>query len=86
MSLYFHRTVSGMVTVSNMMAQVVRAKVKKSDPVSKVMYKQFKMVSRSVMFFILQRFRSNCEADQHLCFRYTDSTIPLLSKCKISSL
>ena len=29
--------------------------------------------------------RSNCEADQHLCFRYTDSTIPLLSKSKISS-
>ena len=27
--------------------------------------------------------RSNCEADQHLCFYYTDSTIPLLS---ISSL
>ena len=30
--------------------------------------------------------RSNCEADQPLCFRYTDSTIPLLSKSKISSL
>ena len=30
--------------------------------------------------------RSNCEADQHLCFRYMDSTIPLLSKSKISSL
>ena len=30
--------------------------------------------------------RSNCEADQRLCFRYTDSTIPLLSKFKISSL
>ena len=29
---------------------------------------------------------SNCEADQHLCFRNTDSTIPLLSKSKISSL
>ena len=29
--------------------------------------------------------RSNCEADQRLCFRYTDSTIPLLSKSKISS-
>ena len=28
----------------------------------------------------------NCEADQRLCFRYTDSTIPLLSKSKISSL
>ena len=23
--------------------------------------------------------RSNCEADQRLCFRYTDSTIPVLS-------
>ena len=30
--------------------------------------------------------RSNCEADQRLCFRYTDSTISLLSKSKISSL
>ena len=25
----------------------------------------------------------NCEADQCLCFRYTDSTIPLLSKSEI---
>ena len=30
--------------------------------------------------------RGNCEADQGLCFRYIDSTIPLLSKSKISSL
>ena len=43
--LCFNRTIMGMVTVGNMMAQVVKAKVKKSDPVSKVMYKQFKMVS-----------------------------------------
>ena len=28
----------------------------------------------------------NCEADQRLCFRYTDSTFPLLSKSKVSSL
>ena len=28
----------------------------------------------------------NREADQHLCFRYTDSTIPLLPKSEISSL
>ena len=28
----------------------------------------------------------NCEADQRLCFRYTDSTISLLSKSEISSL
>ena len=30
--------------------------------------------------------RSNCEADQHLCFLNMDSTILLLSKSKISSL
>ena len=28
---------------------------------------------------------SNCKADQRLCFRYSDSTIPLFSKSKISS-
>ena len=30
--------------------------------------------------------RSNCAADQHLCFRYTDSTIPLQPKSEISSI
>ena len=30
--------------------------------------------------------RGNREADQRLCFRYTDSKIPLLSKSEISSL
>ena len=30
--------------------------------------------------------RGNREADQRFCFRYTDSTIPLLSKSKISRL
>ena len=29
--------------------------------------------------------RGNCEADQRLCFRYTDSTIPLLSKFQAPS-
>ena len=29
--------------------------------------------------------RGNREADQRLCFRYTDSTITLLSKSEISS-
>ena len=29
--------------------------------------------------------RSNCEADQRLCFRYTDSTLSLLIKSQISS-
>ena len=30
--------------------------------------------------------RSNCAADQRLCFGYIDSTIPLLPKSEISSL
>ena len=30
--------------------------------------------------------RSNCSADQRLCFHYIDSTTPLLSKSEISSL
>ena len=30
--------------------------------------------------------RGNRKADQRLCFRYIDSTIPLLPKCKTSSL
>ena len=30
--------------------------------------------------------RGNREADQRLCFHYTDSTIPLLSKSEISSI
>ena len=29
--------------------------------------------------------RSNCKADQRLCFRYSDSTFPLLLKSEISS-
>ena len=30
--------------------------------------------------------RGHREADKHLCFRYTDSTTPLLPKYEISSL
>ena len=29
--------------------------------------------------------RSNCEADQHLCFRYMDNTIPVLLKSNFTS-
>ena len=41
------------------------------------------------LHMLKQRRRSipgNREADQRLCFHYTDSTIPILSKSKISSL
>ena len=32
-----------------------------------------------------EQLRSNCEAYQRLCFRYSDSTVPLLLKSEISS-
>ena len=48
-------------------------------------------VMRKSTFYICEnkdadQLRGNREADQRLCFRYTDSTIPLLSKSEISSL
>ena len=33
-----------------------------------------------------RRSASDCEADQRLCFRYKDRTIPLFPKSEISSL
>ena len=49
------------------------------------------LVVRKTFFCICEnkdadQLRGNREADQPLCFRYIDSTIPLLSKSKISSL
>ena len=46
---------------------------------------------RKPIFYICEnkgsdQLRSNSTADQRLCFRYIDSTIPLLPKSKISSL
>ena len=48
-------------------------------------------VMRKLAFCICEnkdadQLRGNSEADQRLCFRYIDSTIPLLPKSKISSL
>ena len=48
-------------------------------------------VVRKPDFFLCEnkdadQLRGNREADQHLCFRYIDSTVPLLSKYEISSL
>ena len=53
--------------------------------------KQTSLVMRKPDFCICEnkdadQFRGNSEADQRLCFRYTDSTIPLLPKSEISSL
>ena len=48
-------------------------------------------VVRKPAFYICEnkdedQLRGNREADQRLCFRYTDSTIPLLPIFEISSL
>ena len=48
-------------------------------------------VMRKPKFYICEnkdadQLRGNRETDQRLCFRYKDSTIPLLSKSEISSL
>ena len=48
------------------------------------------LVMRNLAFGICgnksaDQLRSNCAADQRLCFRYMDSTIPLLPKSEISS-
>ena len=51
---------------------------------------QMSCVMRKPAFCICEnkdtdQLRSNGEADQGLCFHYTDSTIPLVSKSEISS-
>ena len=52
---------------------------------------QMSLVMRKPAFCICEnkdadQLRGNREADQHLCFRYMDSTIPLLPKSEIPSL
>ena len=54
-------------------------------------FKQMSRVMRKPTFCICEnkdadQLRGNREADQRLCFRFIDSTIPLLSKSEISSL
>ena len=53
-------------------------------------YHQMSRVVRKPDFCICEnkdadQLRGNREADQRLCFRYTDSTIPLLYKSEMSS-
>ena len=64
------------------------------DDVSSKTYQKLdnmSLVMRKPAFCICEKkdadqLRSNCAADQRLCFRYTDSTIHLLPKSEISSL
>ena len=52
------------------------------------MFSYMSLVMRKPVFCMCEnkdadQLRSNREADQRLCFRYTDSTIPLLPKSEI---
>ena len=58
---------------------------------SQVPQRDMSRVMRKPAFCICEnkdadQLRGNREADQRLCFRYTDSAIPLLPKSEISSL
>ena len=54
------------------------------------LYNHMSRVTRKPDFYLCEnkgadQLRSNCEADQRLCFRYMDSTLSLLIKSEISS-
>ena len=62
-----------------------------NDKDGRVQSTHMSRVMRKSMFCICEnkdadQLRGNREADQRLCFRYTDSTIPLLSIFEISGL
>ena len=76
-----------------MKCTVIAAKVEDSVsgviPVAVVII--IELVVRKPSFCICEnkdadQLRGNREADQRLCFRHIDSTIPILSKSEISSL
>ena len=57
----------------------------------RVIVSKMSLVVRKLAFCICEnkdadQLRGNREADQRLCFRYTDSTIPLLARSKVSCL
>ena len=75
---------SHMQKVDFLMTQLISVKCLGSmDDMSRVMRKPDFCICENKD---ADQLRGNREADPRLCFRYTDSTIPLLSKSEISSL
>ena len=66
-------------TGNNIQSEHVRIK-------ASIMNKILAGVSENQKSALAYQLRSNCEDNQRLCFRYTDSTIPLLAKSENSSL
>ena len=61
------------------------------SPDIQMLQEKLSLVMRKPAFCICEnkdgdQLRSNCAADQRLCFRSTDSTIPILPKSEVSSL
>ena len=61
----------------------VKQQIKQTKHVSRVVRKSAFCICKNKD---ADQLRRNREADQRLCFRYKDSTIPLLPESKISSL
>lgn len=66
----FFRLILGMLTVGNMMSQVVRSKVKPSDHVSAVMYKQFKKVRNYIVQTICVKILFEFKLDGNYWYNY----------------
>ena len=60
-------------------------RIEKDDPETLRKAREWDEYRDGKYFFSVSRPPSNCTADQHLRFRYTDSTIPLLLTTKFSS-
>ena len=81
---------SRVVTISTNVQEIVRFFLVLLSYQGKFMI-QMSRVMRKQTFCICEnkaadQLRGNREADQRLCFRYIESTIPLLSKLEISSI
>ena len=79
----YEKTCPGLATRS--------AQLKKLATAMKMNTHKLSLVIRKPAFCIFEnidtdQMRSNCAIDQLFCFRYSDSTITLLSKSGISSL
>ncbi|KAL3885820.1 hypothetical protein ACJMK2_025856 [Sinanodonta woodiana] len=80
----------GMVTVGNMMSQVVKSKVKKTDSVSKVMYTQFKKVRMHTPLIQLSRMLDTdhfvlVTHEQRHC-KYSDLKVSIACKFSVFKL
>ena len=81
----------GTIILTRTIMIMLMMKISVHVPTTRVERKHLSRVMRKPTFSMCEnkdadQLRGDREADQRLCFRYIDSTIPLLSKSEISSL